>query len=171
MRAILLASCLVAAACGTTQRHTETLADTIRSYNDGVRWERFAVAAVAVPPAERADFVDEMDQRAKDLRISDYEVVKVDQKGEKLARVQVKMQWYLDSVGTLRETHALQTWERKGKTWWIVKEERLRGDEMPGLPEPPDGEGPTASAQDPATRRGGARTEGAETEDDGAKPR
>jgi len=147
VRSFLLAGCLFAAACGTTQRHTEALTDTVRSYNDGVRWERFAVAAVAVPPPERADFVDEMDERAKDLRISDYEVVKVEPKGEKLAKVQVKMSWYLDSVGTLRETHAMQTWERKGKTWWIVKEERVRGDEMPGLPEPRD------------------------PEDDGAKPR
>lgn len=169
MRAILLASCLVAAACGTTQRHTETLADTIRGYNDGVRWERFAAAAVAVPPAERADFVDEMDQRSKDLRISDYEIVKVDQKTEKVANVQVKLQWYLDSVGTLRETHALQTWERKGKTWWIIKEERFRGDEMPGLPEPLDVAGPTARAGAGTGALGS--TEGPETEDDGAKPR
>ena len=62
-------------------------------------------------------------------------------------RDRVKVSWYLDSVGTLRETHAMQTWERKGKAWWIVKEERVRGDEMPGLPEPRD------------------------PEDDGAKPR
>ena len=159
MRSIVLAGVLSLAACGTSARHTETLSDTIRSYNDGVRWERFAVAAVAVPPAERADFVDEMDARAKDLRISDYEIVRVDAKDEKLARVQIKMNWYLDSVGTLRETHSLQTWERKGKVWWMVKEVRYRGDEMPGLPEPldapvddadkrfdkPTGGGPTAA--------------------------
>lgn len=167
MRAILLASGLVVAGCGTTQRHTETLADTVRVYNDGVRWERFASAAVAIPPAERADFVDEMDERSKDLRISDYEVVKVDQKTEKLARVQVKMEWYLDSVGTLRKTHAVQTWERKGKTWWMIKEERLRGDEMPGLPEPLETPGASASAS--ASAQG--RTDVPETEDDGAKPR
>lgn len=136
MKRILLAASLLAAGCGGAQRSTETLTETIRSYNDGVRWERFAAAAVAVPPAERSEFVDEMDERAKDLRISDYEIVRVDPKGEKLAMVQVKVSWYLDSVGTLRETHAMQTWERKGKTWWIVKEERYRGDEMPGLPEP-----------------------------------
>jgi hypothetical protein len=140
MKTILLAVSLFtaggAAGCGASQHRTETLTETVRSYNDGVRWERFAVAAVAVPPAERPEFVDDMDARAKDLRISDYEIVKVDPKGDKLAMVQVKLSWYLDSVGTLRETHAMQTWERKGKGWWIVKEERFRGDEMPGLPEP-----------------------------------
>jgi hypothetical protein len=114
----------------------ETLTESVRQYNDGVRWERFAVAAVHVPPKQRAEFVDELDQRSKDLKISDYEVVKVDQKGTKEARVQIKLSWYKSSEGTLHETQALQTWERHGKDWLLVDESRLRGPEMPGLPEP-----------------------------------
>ena len=42
----------------------------------------------------------------KDLRITEYEIVRVTQKNDKLAQVQVKMSWYLDSEGTLRETSA-----------------------------------------------------------------
>jgi hypothetical protein len=52
----------------------------------------------------------------------------------------VKVSWYKDSEGTLRETQAMQTWERHGKTWLIVDEARLRGTEMPGLREPPTAE-------------------------------
>ena len=37
------------------------------------------------------------------------------------------MSWYLDSEGTLRETQAMQTWERHGKTWWMVDEARRAG--------------------------------------------
>ena len=51
------------------------------------------------------------------------------------ARVQVKISWYKASEGTVHETHALQTWERQGKTWLMVEEKRLRGSEMPGLSE------------------------------------
>jgi len=131
-RAILLAGLV---ACTAAQR-PEPLGDAVRSYNDGVRWERFAVAAVHVPPDQRATFVDEADQRAKDVKITDYDVVKIEPRGEREAKVQVKLSWYKDSEGTLHETHALQTWERKGKGWLMVDEARLRGPEMPGLAEP-----------------------------------
>jgi hypothetical protein len=115
----------------------DTLGDSIRSYNEGVRWGRYEVAAVHVPAAERSQFIDEVDERAKDVKITDYEIVKVDQKSEKVAEAQIKVSWYKDSEGTLHETQATQVWERHGKTWLIVNEERLRGTEMPGLREAP----------------------------------
>ena len=46
------------------------------------------------------------------------------------------MEWYSDSEGTVHETHATQTWEKRGKDWMMVDEARLKGTEMPGLPEP-----------------------------------
>lgn len=134
MRAGLFAV-IVLAACGARGGSTETLTDSIRSFNEGVRWERFAVAASRIPPRERSQFVEEMDERAEDLKITDYEIVKVDARGSRAARVQVKLSWYRTSEGTLRETHAVQTWERQGKAWMMVAEARARGAEMPGLPE------------------------------------
>jgi hypothetical protein len=126
------------AGCGALSppKAGETLTDSVRSFNDGVRWERYAVAATYLPPAQRSQFVDDWDQRANDLKVTDSEVVKVDRRGATEARVQVKLSWYKSSEGTLHETHALQTWERHGKDWLLVDEARLRGTEMPGLPEP-----------------------------------
>jgi hypothetical protein len=132
---LLVPACL--AACGARAGGMETLAESIRSYNDGVRWERFAAAAVRVPRAERSQFVEEMDARAADLKITDYEVVKVDPRGAREARVQIKLSWYRTSEGTLRETHAMQTWERHGKAWVMVAEARMRGAAMPGMSEAP----------------------------------
>lgn len=134
--ACAVASVVMSAACGARARGTETLADSVRSFNEGVRWERFAVAAVRIPPRERSQFVEDMDQRAEDLKITDYEVVNVDARGPREARVRVKLSWYRTSEGTLRETHALQTWERQGQAWMMVAEARVRGAEMPGLTEP-----------------------------------
>lgn len=133
--ALAAAAVATTAACGPRASSTETLTDSIRSFNDGVRWERFAVAAVRIPPRERTHFVAEMDERAEDLKITDYEIVNVDTRGSREARVQVKLSWYRTSEGTLRETHAMQTWERQGKVWMMVAEARVRGAEMPGLPE------------------------------------
>ena len=131
MRAIwfvLLAGC-------ASMKAGDTLPDSVRAYNDGVRWERFAVAAVHVPPKERSAFVDQADDRAKDLKIIDYELLKIDPKGDGEATVQLKLSWYRESEGKLRETQALQTWEKHGKTWWMVEESRVKGEEMPGLQE------------------------------------
>jgi hypothetical protein len=131
---VLAGMALAAAGCGAAPLPRESdLSESIRQFNEGVRWQRFGVAAIAIPPAQRAQFVDEMDQRADDLKITDYDIVKVDPHGEREAHVQVKVSWYKASEGTLHETHAVQTWERHGKTWWMVDETRLRGAEMPGL--------------------------------------
>lgn len=123
---------------GPPLRGQADLSESIRQFNDGVRWERFAAAAVALPPRDRSQFVEEMDQRAADLKITDYEVVRVDPHGANQARVQVKLSWYRTSEGTVHETHAVQLWEHHGKAWWMVEETRLRGTEMPGLAEAPN---------------------------------
>jgi len=138
MRAALLfviGLACAAGACGGAQRDADNLADSIRTFNDGMRWQRYANAAVYVPAPQRSKFVDEMDERGDDLKVTDYEIVKVDNRGPREARVQVKVSWYKDSEGTLRETHAVQTWELHGKAWLMVDESRLRGAEMPGLQE------------------------------------
>lgn len=127
---------VVVTACGAVPQNPDTLGDSIRSYNDGVRWGRYSIAATKVPPRERAQFIDEMDERAEDVKITDYEVLNVSAIGARTAKVRVKMFWYRDSKGTVHETLAEQTWERKGKAWFIVQEARVRGEEMPGLPEP-----------------------------------
>jgi hypothetical protein len=129
-----LAVLLLAAMGCVHPPRADSLADSVRNYNDGVRWERFTAAATAVPPKERDDFLDEREQLARDLRITDYEIVRLKDEGER-ATVQVKVSWYRTSQGTLHETWSRQSWERHGRVWRIVAEARVRGDEMPGLPE------------------------------------
>jgi hypothetical protein len=122
-------------ACGSAQRDADTLAESIRSFNDGIRWGRYEVAAAKIPTRERSQFIDEMDSRGDDVRISEYEIVNVDAHGTKEARVHLKFSWYRDKEEIVRETHSLQTWERHGKDWFMVQEARTRGAAMPGLPE------------------------------------
>jgi hypothetical protein len=124
----------IASGCGAAQRNGEdSLGEALRSYNEGVRWQRYAIAATRVPVKERSKFVEEMDRRSEEMRITDYEVVRVDARGPREARVHVKWGWYRDDEQVLRQTHATQTWERHGKTWLMVDEAKLRGADMPGL--------------------------------------
>jgi hypothetical protein len=135
-RITILVSVLLVAACGGSQKRGEELMTSVMTYNDGVRWGRFANAASRVPVAERETFLDEKDDLAEDLRISDWEIVKIKPIGESRAKVQVEYTWFLDSEGTVHETHAEQRWERRGEAWMIVDERFKKGDPMPGLPDP-----------------------------------
>lgn len=145
MRSLLIA--LTLAACMPPSTQGAALYDAARTYTEGVRWERFEAAAVVIPPAERAAFLDERDLLAKDLRITDSEITQVAQHG-RTAEVSVKHAWYKDSEGTLHETVVKQAWERQGKAWRLVDEYRSRGDEMPGVRErdPAPAGGTSASA-------------------------
>lgn len=152
---------IVLAACGGPQQNSDTLGDAIRSYNEGVRWGRYTVAATNVPARERAQFIEDMDERGERVKITEYDVVDVNARSSREARVRIKIGWYADDEGTFHETHAVQTWERQGKAWFMVGEQRVRGREMPGLPEPVDGDSPGSgspdraaqSPQDPRTSR------------------
>lgn len=134
-----LAGCLAALAaggCGAAQT-AEPLDEAVRAYNDAIRWERFEMAAGRVPPEQRDDFLDQRDRLHGDLRIHHSEVVRVRfDAQQRRARVQIKYVWYLDSRGTVHETHAVQRWERRGRFWIVTGEIRLRGEPMPGVSEP-----------------------------------
>jgi hypothetical protein len=135
MRRLLVLGTAYLVACGAAPKKGEDLMESVMTYNEGVRWERLTAAASRVPPAEREDFVDERDELAEDLKITDWEVKRVSDKGSDAAFVHVKYTWYKSDEGIVHETHARQSWERKGKAWLIVDERRTRGEEMPGLAE------------------------------------
>ncbi len=153
MKRILVAIFLIG--CGGAQQNTDTLGDAIRSYNDGVRWGRYAVAAAKVPAKERAAFIEDMDERAEKVKITDYEIVDVNARSSREARVRIKIGWYTTDEQTVHETHAAQMWERQGKLWFMVQESRVRGKEMPGLPEPVEpAQEPTKPKDSRTSRRG-----------------
>jgi len=134
--AILALLCSGAFACGGVPKAGEPLIESVTTYNDGVRWDRLAVAASRVPVAEREDFIDERDELDDTVKITDWEIKRVSDDAPGHARVHVKYTWYAVDEGIVRHTQAVQSWERHGKAWLIVDERRTRGDTMPGLAEP-----------------------------------
>jgi hypothetical protein len=128
---------LILTGCGMAQqRDGETLDETIRAYNESVRWERFEKAAILLPVRQRADAIDQWDERSHDLKITDWELVKVDPPDHDDVHAHIKLSWYKPSEEVLRVTDEVQTWHKRGRAWELVEEARLRGPEMPGLPEP-----------------------------------
>jgi hypothetical protein len=134
------------AACGGAQQRTEDLLEAVRTYHEAIRWERLAMAASRVPVKERDAFFEEREDLVPELHISDYELVRVAKAEHGGSKVEVKWTWYKESEGVVHETRSMETWERQGKQWMIVGEERMRGPEMPGLRE---GAAPPAAEADP----------------------
>jgi hypothetical protein len=122
--------------CGGGARDTDSLDQTIHVYNENVRWERYDKAAVLLPPRQRADAIDAWDQRAHDLKITDWEIIRMTPHGDGEIHAQIKLSWYKPSEEIVRVTDEIQTWHKTGRNWLLVEESRLRGDEMPGLSEP-----------------------------------
>jgi hypothetical protein len=137
MKHAILVILTFAGACAGPSGQGYALSDAVRAYTEGVKWERFDAAAAVIPPRERDLFLDERDQLAKDLRITETEILRLTQRGRR-AEVHVKLTWYRDSEGVVRTSVAAQRWERQGKAWRLVDEHRARGDEMPGLREDPE---------------------------------
>jgi hypothetical protein len=125
---------LLLVACASRQKQTENLLETSQRFQEGLRWQRFEDAAALVPPEQRESFLDEHDKLSKELRIDDYEVIRVHfATSHDEAMVQVKYTWHLDREGLVKETVTDQRWRRHGNAWWMEEEIVKRGDAMPGV--------------------------------------
>jgi hypothetical protein len=133
---------LCACASSGAARKTEDLVSDIREFQEGLRWRNYDRAADHVVAAQRARFLDAHDDLDADLRIDDYEVMRVTLTAQHTeALVRVKYTWHRDSVGKVHETIVDQKWERQGKIWRIVGSEHRQGDALPPETLPVESEG------------------------------
>jgi molecular chaperone DnaK (HSP70) len=132
---MLVAAALMVTACGGSAKRSHDLQNDVRLYNEGVRWVNLPQAAVRILPSEREDFLDEREELEEELRIDDFEIMRLKTEGEsqETATVQIKWTWHMDREGIVRTTTSRQAWRRYGSRWIMMKEARLRGDEMPGI--------------------------------------
>jgi len=140
------ALCLLAlAACASTgQKSDKELMTDVREFQEGLRWRNYDQAADHVHAAARVRFLDAHDELDGDLRIDDYEVMRVTLTGEFEATVRVKYTWHLDSVGRVHESTYDQDWHRQGKVWRVVATRQKSGEPLPESAMPDDAVEPTA---------------------------
>lgn len=158
----LIAACAAAAAvsCGAGPKMHKIFIDEVRGYNEGIRWRNYDDAAMRIPIGEREDFLDEHEEVGEELRISEYEVLRVRfRDARRRARVDVEFTWFLDSEGIVRKTVTRQEWEKHGKLWFMTDEVRVRGERMPGVAEPePEPEDEDDSEPETSDEPAGSRT-------------
>src|SRR5262245_8868763 len=109
MRAVLLVSLI---ACASSSTRSADLLNDVRTFQEGLRWRKYEMAADYVPAAMRERFLDAHEEMDNELRVDDYEMqrVKVESGGND-AYVRVKYTWHRESVGTVHETVTEQHWE------------------------------------------------------------
>lgn len=129
-------------ACGGSLKRSHDLNYDVRAYNEGVRWAKLPQAATRILPSEREAFLDEREELEEELRIDDFEIMRLKMvgKGQDYANVQIKWTWHLDRQGIVRSTTSRQKWRRYGSRWIMLREAHVRGYEMPGIKSEPDPE-------------------------------
>jgi hypothetical protein len=128
---VLVVACLGTGGCGTAAQRNEDLLYDVRTFQEGLRWRKYEMAADYVPAAIREKFLEAHDEVDGDLRIDDYELERVKLDEASAATVRVKYTWHLNSVGTVHDTVVEQRWERQGKVWRITANAHKKGEEMP----------------------------------------
>ena len=128
---------LAAAGCSAANPKNADLVADVRGYGEGLRWRDFNAAALRIKPAHRPTFMDQHELLADDLRVADWEMRRMTYSADRnRAEVHIEWTWLLDSRGIVHTTVTRQAWTRYGKNWILEREERLRGDPMPGVAEP-----------------------------------
>jgi hypothetical protein len=141
MKRMIMMALLLGSACAgmTGRKDTEEFMDDVRSFQEGLRWQKYELTVDYLPTGVREKFLATHDEMDHDLRIDDYEVQVVHLADEHTsATVTVKYTWHLDSVGTVHDTIVEEKWKKLGKNWHIVTYAYKRGDEsMPEVVELP----------------------------------
>ncbi|MGC6417926.1 MAG: hypothetical protein ACON3Z_12460 [Bradymonadia bacterium] len=124
--AVAIALLMSLAGCGTPNRMTH-LKDTLRTFNQQVRWGMWPAASAHVGPKMREMWLASRLSNAAGLKISDVKLVRVTSDGPRAtqAEVLVSLTWYRVDDMTLQAATWKQDWEHSRAGWSLVGEERL----------------------------------------------
>lgn len=119
--------------CGPRDRGVD-LKETVRAYNQRLRWNAFEQASMFVVAEERAAWLASRSGGSAGLQITDIQIIRLQKPDpvDKTVEVLVALTWYRMPDTTVRRATWAQVW-REGPGGWQVVEERQVEDE----PAPP----------------------------------
>jgi hypothetical protein len=121
----------LAALGGCAGNNKAALVEALRTYNDGVRWQRSAEVAAYLDAKLRAGFIRNMGRR-QDVQVSDCRIRNVQLKGDSRAFALVSIDWYSLRTARAYQTLMLQSWQRDDDGKWRVSAQRwVRGPTFP----------------------------------------
>ncbi len=108
------------------------LSDSVRGFHEGLRWQRFKVAASFIAPGALKDsFLETREEVAEDVKVTDTVVMslQIGPKGQR-AFVKVRYTWHFDRIGVVEKTVVLQRWVKPKKLWLLKDEEIVSGEKL-----------------------------------------
>jgi hypothetical protein len=117
---VILALAGAVTACnGGLKTASEKLRDASFSFNEDVRWQRFRVAARALPPQRREAWIAAMQRAATAFRVVDFELRPVSI-GDTRALVEVDLTYYRYPALTIEQQRRRQDWRYADGVWTLV---------------------------------------------------
>jgi hypothetical protein len=139
-RAAVIALAALAGGCALpSASERDALQDTVRMYNEDLRWSRFSDAVLCIVPARRQRFLDQARVLQEDIEFANYELLGVEPRGEGRVQVRVQFEWTSRRTGLLRKTEIIELWARQGGAWLLADSRVERGEKLPLL-DRPDGD-------------------------------
>mgnify|MGYP006151331193 CR=1 FL=1 len=122
---VILCSSLMTIGCSAPNRMTH-LRDTVRVFNQQIRWGQWPSAASHVDMKARSEWLATRLAAAQNLKMSDVRLVRVSSDGPRSteATVIVTLSWYRISDMKVKNSHWVQTWSHTGHGWKLTKEKR-----------------------------------------------
>ena len=112
-------------ACSTPNRMTH-LRDTLRTFNQQIRWGMWPAASAHVSDEKREKWLTRRIANAQNLKLSDVRLVRVVSDGPRAtkAKVMISITWYRSSDMKVQSANWLQTWHHSRIGWRLVDEEK-----------------------------------------------
>ena len=122
---VICLSLLGVLACSTPNRMTH-LRDTLRTFNQQVRWGMWPAASSHVSKEKREKWLTQRIANAQNLKLSDVRLVQVVSDGPRAtkAKVMISITWYRTSDMRVQQANWLQTWHHSRMGWRLVDEEK-----------------------------------------------
>ena len=98
------------------------LGDTLRDFNQQVRWGSWMAAARHVDAKSRSGWLRARVVAAASLRVTDVQLLGVQPQSEDTAIVLVGVSWYRVTDPTLRQRIWQQTWRYDDEVWLLAEE-------------------------------------------------
>ena len=128
----LISFSLMSLACSSQNRMTH-LKDTLRNFNQQVRWNNWPRAASHVDADARKQWLEARIANAQNLKMSEVRLVRVTSDGPRAteAKVMVSLTWYRTADMKVKTSYWLQTWSHTPHGWRLAKEERQAAEPPP----------------------------------------
>lgn len=118
--------------CGPRDRGLD-LKDSVRTYNQHLRWNRFEAASGFIAIEQRAQWLASRTSSAAGLHITNIQVVRLQKPDleQKTVEVLVSLSWYRMPETRVQQAVYAQVWQEFEGRWRIIDEHEVKNAETP----------------------------------------